>query len=54
MYPRTPAHGRHDEPYRPPTNLAAAVAVAAAGPLALVALHHPAGRVGAAAAALVR
>ncbi|MFC7136982.1 hypothetical protein [Halobaculum litoreum] len=42
MSPRTPAHGRHDDPYRPPTNLATAFAVAAAVPLALFALHRPA------------
>ncbi|MFC7070694.1 hypothetical protein [Halobaculum lipolyticum] len=52
MYPRQPARSRHDDPYRPPTNLAAAFAVAAAVPLALFALLHPAFLVGAVAGAV--
>ncbi|MFC7095947.1 hypothetical protein [Halobaculum marinum] len=52
MTPRTPATRRHDDQYRPPTNLAVAFAVAAAVPLALFALHHPTFLVGAAAGAV--
>lgn len=56
MFPRTPAHGRHDELYRPPTNLPVAVAVALAVPLTLFAVTHPtflAGAVGGAVAVAI-
>ncbi|UIO98732.1 hypothetical protein Hbl1158_09255 [Halobaculum sp. CBA1158] len=47
MYPRSPANGRHDDTYHPPTTLSVAVAVAAAVPLTLFALAEPALLVGA-------
>lgn len=47
MYPRQSAHGRHDDTYRPPTDLATAFAVAATFPLTLFALAEPAFLVGA-------
>jgi hypothetical protein len=47
MYPRPPAHGRHNDTYRPPTDLPTTAAVAAAFPLTLFALTEPAFLVGA-------
>lgn len=52
MYPRQPARGRPDDPYRPPTNLAAAFAAAAVVPLTLFAIAHPAFLAGVAVGAL--